>query len=262
MKRRYRTEYKHIKLRDILVPVWQRPLDGRRVSKMAEQYDISRAEPLHVSVRDDGSAWVIDGNHRRAAGVLADGPDGQSTIRCKTYYGLTAVDEPRLFVELNDDVAIRPLHAFLADLAAGAEDACAIQHAAKASGMQVSKSGSDLHCVAALRRLYKRGGKKLVALTLSVMVRAFGRDAATDGDVIAGLGAFLHAHGSAVDVDRLVSVLAKREGGVAKLIGDGRTRRALDGGQLAPNIAEQILAAYNKGRRSNPLPSLRKSDVA
>lgn len=101
---------------------YQRSIDigpsQKLVRKIAVNWDWGLCQPLIVAKRDDGSLWVVDGQHRLAAARLR--PDIYD-LPCVVVHSAAASDEAAMFVALNQQR--RPLTAldlFRASLEAGA----------------------------------------------------------------------------------------------------------------------------------------------
>lgn len=90
----------NVRCEDLLVDydLYQRPLESR-VNSIAKNWDIRQARPLVLSLREDGSLWVIDGNHTRTAALKVYGEDAE--LPAIIYDGLTPEDEAELFRVLN-----------------------------------------------------------------------------------------------------------------------------------------------------------------
>lgn len=76
---------------------YQRSLNGVSVKKMAKEFKPELVALPLVSVRPDGSMWVIDGQHRVAAAKLASVP----TMDVRLVSGLTPAEEAQMFVDAN-----------------------------------------------------------------------------------------------------------------------------------------------------------------
>lgn len=79
-------------------PAYQRNLNPLRVQRIAEQFDIDVLGVPTLSLRDDGSYWALDGQHRIAGMALA-GIRGR--IAAHILRDLTPSDEARIYYKTN-----------------------------------------------------------------------------------------------------------------------------------------------------------------
>lgn len=77
----------------------QRALMPSRLRKMIKTFDPAGVGELLVSQREDGSHFIIDGQHRK---VVLEQVDGYSHASCEVLNGLSKRDEARLFLMRND----------------------------------------------------------------------------------------------------------------------------------------------------------------
>lgn len=95
---------------------YQRSLSTVSVKKMAKDFKVDLLALPLVSVRRDGSMWVIDGQHRVAAAKLASVP----TIDARLVSGLTQEEEAQMFVDANiNSKRLTGPNFFVASLRAG-----------------------------------------------------------------------------------------------------------------------------------------------
>lgn len=95
---------------------YQRSLSTLSVKKMAKNFKVGLLALPLISVRSDGSMWVIDGQHRVAAAKLASVP----TIDARLVSGLTQEEEAQMFVDANiNSRRLTGANFFVASLRAG-----------------------------------------------------------------------------------------------------------------------------------------------
>jgi hypothetical protein len=249
----------------IVDPDVQRGLDRARVDRMAASFDIDGVGVLVVSDRDDGTLHVADGQHRRE--LLISVGLGDEPVACQVYKGLTRAEEAALFRVLNNNKQVPPIDKFRIRVVEGEPMAVQINTALHAHGWTVKAYRTDgtFMAVSAIESVYKASNKGskvpnagLVETLISVITAAWGHNA--DGvraEAISGIGAVLMRHHDAIDLAKLVSVLAGFPGGPLALIGNGRGLRDLRGGRIADSMAEIIVELYNGRRRLNRLPDWR-----
>jgi hypothetical protein len=79
-------------------PDYQRDLRHDLINKIAREYDIVKAGPILVSEREDGSLWVVDGQHRMLGAKQA----GETEVFANVVHGLTQEQEAELRLARND----------------------------------------------------------------------------------------------------------------------------------------------------------------
>ena len=78
---------------------YQRIPDSNDLKKIIKNYDPRQVRKLVLSQREDGSLWVLDGNHTRIATMEVLGND--SMLDAEIYTGLSIEEEADLFYKLN-----------------------------------------------------------------------------------------------------------------------------------------------------------------
>ena len=148
------------------------------IKRIANGWDWRMCLPLVVSKRDDGSLWVIDGQHRLAAALLrGDIPFLPCVIGV---YGSVA-DEAAMFVAMNR--ARKPMNRlddFHAAIASGDSEAIQIAQIITDAGFTVSrKTGSqswvpgEVAFTSAIAKVLRKHGAKVCADALRIMAEAF-----------------------------------------------------------------------------------------
>lgn len=180
-------------------PSYQRDLDVFRVKTMAKEVDLDRIGVLLVSLRKDGSMWVIDGQHRVA--MLIEAGMGNTVVQCEVWEGLTVAREAKEFRARNGGRrGVRALNDFKAALKARDPLAVEMNKVVESVGLSVSpdKARRRVCAVHALAWAHKRNGN--LADVLSILTTwTDGHQAAYDGRIIKGLSIFLSKY---PDADR------------------------------------------------------------
>lgn len=148
------------------------------IKKIATNWDWRMCMPLVVSKRDDGSLWVIDGQHRLAAAKLRG--DISFLPCCVGVYGGVA-DEAAMFVAMNRQRrAMNRLDDFHAAIASGDSEAEQIAKLITDAGFTVSrKTGSqswvagEVAFTSAIAKVLRKHGPTVCALALTTMAEAF-----------------------------------------------------------------------------------------
>lgn len=256
-------------------PLYQRPLDLKRVGAMAANFDADAFGIPFVHGASDGRFYVIDGQHRIAAAVQCFGEDQQ--IGCEVVRGITRERAAQLFNERNTSTKVGAVDRFLAGVTARDPECIAIRDIVGSVGLTVGHpSGRQRGCIAAvtaLQRVYRGhmmvgktagSGRNPLPLkrTLVVLCDAWGDSRDTlQASLINGLGLVMLRHGDTIDTEHLIRNLKKMTGGPLRLIGMSRGLKDSIGGSLPNAIATAITNQYNLGLRRNRLPAWRTSEA-
>ncbi|MES2157497.1 MAG: DUF6551 family protein [Pseudomonadota bacterium] len=171
------------------------------IRRIARDWDWGLCQPLNVAKREDGSLYVIDGQHRLAAArVRGDIYD----LPCVVIASASPHDEAAAFVAINRQrQALSKLDLFKAALAAGESEAVVIQGALVNAGMsvagttnpeswkpgQVSNVGGLEHC------LRQHGEKVLRTSILTASIAFHGQVLRYFGTIFPGIAAAVATHG-------------------------------------------------------------------
>lgn len=89
-----------VKCKDLQIDrKYQRMANPKWVNYIVTHWDPRQVRPLTISVREDGSKWIVDGQHTSIAAleVLGD----KATLPARLYFRLSLKQEADLFHELN-----------------------------------------------------------------------------------------------------------------------------------------------------------------
>jgi hypothetical protein len=248
-----------IKVADLRIdPRYQRPLDVKRVRRMAKDFDVDAFGVLLVSRRADQSLWLIDGQHRQS--LMFEIGYGDQTVACLVYDGLTFEQEARVFRLANSGSRPNALALFKAALAEGDPEANDIDRTIRRVGLQVGSGGNQrtIQAIAAVRRVYREGGGLILERVLRHIVEAWGSNSSNfQADIILGLALLEKRYAKlSVDRERLRQQLATVT--PVNLLATGRARKDSGSGNIwADEIPDQVVKLYNKGIRteSKKLPA-------
>jgi hypothetical protein len=163
-------------------PAYQRSIDTgssqKLIRRIAGNWNWDMCQPLVVAKREDGTLWVIDGQHRLAAARLRH---DIYDLPCVIVPSASRSAEAKAFVALNQER--RPLTAldlFKAALEAGDGDAQAIARAMAAAGLTLAhttnydslKPGQIVN-VGGLQRVHAAHGEAVVRDALAIGAAAF-----------------------------------------------------------------------------------------
>lgn len=144
------------------------------IRRIAQHWNWDLCQPLVVSRREDGSLYVIDGQHRLEAAKLR-GDIAQ--LPCVIGNYASAADEAASFVHLNQQRRpLGKLDVFKAAVASGDPEACAIVAALTEAGLSVAphsnytawKPGMVAN-VGGIEAAWRRHGPEATSLALTVM---------------------------------------------------------------------------------------------
>ena len=144
------------------------------IKRIAKGWDWRMCLPLVVSKRDDGSLWVIDGQHRLAAAKLRG--DIPFLPCCVGVYGSVA-DEAAMFVAMNRSrKPMNRLDDFHAAIASGDSEAIQIAQLINGAGFTVSrKTGSqswipgEVAFTSAIAKVLRKHGPKVCGEALATL---------------------------------------------------------------------------------------------
>jgi hypothetical protein len=205
-----RTDWLYV--RDLKVDhQYQRDLSTHRVAEIVAAFDPDLLGVLLVSQRSTGTTYLLDGQTRHAA-LLEMGWTDQR-VPCLVYTGLSRKDEARIFVGANvTAVKPSPVAIFKGKLAAGDPDTTAAYNIARSHGYLENlrndfKSGS-ITSPSAIMAIYCHGSAQLLDSTLAVTAAAWPKKHVA-APTLRGVGAFIAQYGPAINMQRLVEVLAR-----------------------------------------------------
>ncbi|MBA2505071.1 MAG: ParB N-terminal domain-containing protein [Thermoleophilaceae bacterium] len=232
---------------------FQRPLNQKRVERIASTFDPNLLGVLHVNARDDGRLSVFDGQHRLAALHLL----GRTEVACLVH-DLTPEEEACKFIDANQfRTAVKPTEIHIAGVRGGRHEAVEIDTIVRRHGFYIADSAVSgaLSCAAAVNETHRRG-PNVLGETLWVVKEAWGIDdrAARKGPIIGGLGLFIHTYRDVVALDELARKLGLEP--AAKIL--RRATSISDFGQSGSGskrtyVARAIVDQYNSGRRTRKL---------
>lgn len=219
------------------------------VRRIAVNWDWSLCQPLVVARRDDGSLWVIDGQHRLAAARLRN---DLYDLPCVVVPSRSPADEAAAFVALNQER--RPLSkmdVFRAALEAGDEQAGIIQAAMDAHGYSLAKSTNpdtwkplQITNVGGLQRCLALQGAVVLRRSLAVGAQAFeGQVLRYFGTIFPGIAAGVAALTRPIADDDVAFVAMVMGGGSQEEWRDDILKaRALEPGLNMRAAAERAIA--------------------
>lgn len=242
-----------------------RPLNRGKVDRIRENFDPSLLGVIVVAADGKGGYVPLDGQHRAAAARELWPDDDTQTIEAKVYANLKTPQMAAMFVGLNDGNKPHTVEIFLKRATALESDAVAITKVVHEHGLQVEMPARDgtVVAVAALEQIYSGFGVNgarpdLLDKTLEIAINSWGRTKdAVRSEVLRGLALVLARDAQLIDAPAMIHKLSLFHGGAAGVVADAKQLRGLRGGTLHNNVADVIVGAYNKNRRTRKLPDWR-----
>lgn len=222
--------------------LYQRPLDEKRVERMADNWNERLAGLLEVSDRQNGKLAVFDGQHRLEALRKLK----RASAPCLVHRGLDTSGEADLFASLQlQRKNLKPLDRFKAQLVAGSREAKAIQRIVEDEGFAIGKPGSGTteHCIGAistLERIYRRNPRSLSDGLYLIHELWFREPKSTDGNFVNGFCRFVDSYGHRLDDAKKAKL---RELSPAVILRRAAGRQATFGGNKQEKI---ILAEFRR----------------
>lgn len=245
--------YEMIPVTSMLVDAsYQRQADERRINKIAKEWDERKANLIHVSRRDDGACYVLDGNHTRLAAQKV----GVDKLPCRVYEGLTRAEEARMFSELNSSHKNPKFAEMLkAKSAGGFELEAAYLQLLDEANVPYSftnSQGCKIKCHNALLTVCKGTPRTLMLRALKVAkAAADGREAFYQVGFFPGICSLVVNHPE-LDDSRLINVVKRTTSSKIREIADSMKRAGVGGSLSATrSYRKAFIEIYNKGLRKN-----------
>lgn len=247
-------EYKYGKVNSEKIvsdKAYQRPLDSKRVKRIADNFNPKLVNPIKVSLRD-GKYYVFDGQHTLKALVLRNGGK-DFPVECKIYENLTQEQEAELFAEQNGiSRAVDIASKMKAKHLSGDKEIAELKEGIESTGIlfdfSKGKSSNKIICFNTVYKIYKQHSMEFLKGILQIILEAWGGDEdSLRKEIISGMSIFCDTYSGKYDRSELVKKLSKvsavqilRDGSVTRYGGDKR-------------FARQILNIYNKKKTSSRL---------
>lgn len=240
-------------------PSAQREEQPGWVARIVAEWDDAKYQMPHVSKRDDGTLYLVDGQHGTAARRDVYG-DGQK-VKAHVYYGLTEEQEAELFLALNNKKPVNAMAKFKTGVTAGREVECDIDRIVRANGCFVN-SGSmpnSIGAVTALTSIYTKHGAQVLGETLRIIGDSF-IEGGYERPVLLGISQVL-ARFPDLDRKRLVLRLAGLRNGWNGVIQKIAFVQGGTGCNATDAAAAAVVEIYNTGR-GKKLPNWFRDDIA
>jgi hypothetical protein len=235
-------------------PQAQRTLNERRAQKIASRLVPEALGSIIVSQRDDGSRYIVDGQHRWRACALS----GVNTLIAEVHHGLTQAQEAMLFLIKNQEShKPRPIDEFHVGLTGGVLLYVDTDRVLKKHALSLgSTSTNGVGAVSGVLQITERYGAAVLDRTLTVAEAAWGRSAETwDGMLLGGIGVFLGRWGNLIDDVELARKMAGM-GTAAKWRSEILSQSSRGGfnnggtGSRVTTAYRVVVNAWNRGRKA------------
>lgn len=201
---------KMLKVKDLSIAKYQKPLNIIRVGEIIRKFNINRMRPIDVSYRD-GEYWIFDGQHRANAYMQL----GFTEIPAIIHYGLTYEDEAWLFAHQQDEVgSVNSNHKWNALKEAKDADVLDIVRLCREWGFTVlekNNKGNNIKCVKSLKDFYNEFGRAKLGTILMCIANAWDyAEHSTDVAIIGGIAKLVRTYPE-FDYNRLTLILSRTQ---------------------------------------------------
>lgn len=238
---------------------YQRELNHAWVKKMARKFSPMLLNPLTVNIREDGSRFTVDGQHRTA--LLLEVGKGDIDVACIVHRGLSIEEEAWLFDELNKNQRkLTPLQQYRGAVAAGDPEALEIKAAVEGAGFvirpeQRDLSRSNIPGIAALKKVRSQYGHDRISQVLHLIAATWGHTHGPSADIIQYVADFIYRYEGSFNVRRFVRVFSKVD--PAQLSSQVKVNKVSGGMDFLTAWNFKLVEIYNKGaREEHKLPNL------
>ena len=221
----------------------------------------------HVSRRSDGCYYVMDGQHRCSAALIAGNDD---PVPFQVWTGLSIAEEAEKFEWLNKNrLAVSAFDRFAIGVTAKNPANIEIVRILENFGLTYGQGHQDgvVAAVDALVKIYEgrvRLGKQkqqnrqvnipkshLLSRTLQILTQAWGRDrGAFDKMLLNGIAALLYKHDTKLDATRLAQALSKNDSPARAV---GKIKALREAARVTPMSAavQYLEGVYNRRLSDN-----------
>ena len=153
---------------------YARTLNDGRVARLVAEFDANAVGVILLSLREDGTYAVIDGQHRVEAAKKA----GMASLDAYVYIDLTLQEEAGLYRKFGDYLKQTALDRYVAALTEEHPETLAIDKLLDEVGLHVARSGGPevggVLAVSAIQRVARDFGPQILRETLRFLHEAFG----------------------------------------------------------------------------------------
>lgn len=158
-------------IRVLKVDSYQKKLRSNVIDKIVNEYDPIAFGLIHVSLRDDGTYWVFDGQHRTEAAKIM----GFTHLDCLVFTGLTFEQESRGFLGHHNVSKPTKIEEHNGRLLSGDFVAKDIEMVANELNLRIVAGGmkNTVQSVTTLYQIYNKNGRKILSDVLRIVRDGF-----------------------------------------------------------------------------------------
>jgi hypothetical protein len=236
----------------------QRSWRANWAAKLAAEFSPHLLGVLTANKRPGGQIALIDGQHRRGAGLMI-GFEGPYTVMA--YHGLSVAHEAALFLALNNSRRVPAADSFRIAAISGDPSARELMRIINKFGLSLNNPGS-MHAFFAIKgaiSIIDEGPTAIQSLedaleiVQTAWVDAKANKGLYQGDIVAGISLLLRVTPDASH-KRLIQILRAFPGGPGALMAQVRSRHNTTGGPVPTTVRRVLSELYNKGLSSRKLP--------
>lgn len=232
--------YLWVKFTELCNADYQRPLDNKRVSKFAQNFDFNGVGTPTLSYRE-GCYWVVDGQNRIAALKQLD----YTGFICQIIYNLSYEEEARLYNTLNDHKTQTPLARFNAKLEGQVADAVDLVNLVDRLNLSIAdKNGcGGIKCISTLERWFEFNPDVLERALIILCLSWPGNMHALNTQMIEGTCLFVKNHGQKIVTLKLIERLKTYVGGPTTFLVAAKGHPAFH--TVPTQVEETLRGLYN-----------------
>lgn len=236
-----------VRLGDVKVnPTVQREFVPSKADTIAADFDPEHFGTPVVNMRD-GSAWMIDGQHRAAALKIWLGEGWQEQhFEAEIYDDLSEAQEAETFLRRNDSMAVNAYNRFRIGVVAGREDESTVAGIVMRERLTISRdrdAEGRVMAVGTLLRIYRRAGGEVLQRTLGIIRDAYGTPG-LEAAVLSGMALVVHRYAKLNDAE-MVHRLINAHGGVGAVLAKSERARKETGNPKHSCVAAALVDTYN-----------------
>lgn len=236
-----------VRLGDVKVnPLVQREFVPSKADRIAAEFNPEDFGSPVVNLRD-GSAWMIDGQHRAAALKIWLGEGwADQMFEAEIYEGLTEAQEAETFLKRNDSMAVNAFNKFRIGVVAGRQDEMDVAGIVMREGLNITRdrnADGRVMAVGTLLRVYRRAGAPVLQKTLAVLRDAYGTPG-LEALTIGGMALVVHRY-EGLNAAEMAHRLQNAHGGVGAVLAKAERTRRETGNPKHSCVASAFVDTFN-----------------
>ncbi len=220
-------------------------------------------QPIHVSLRDDGKYYILDGRHRTTMLIKM----GIEEVMCVIHVGLSYIEEALLFKKLNEEFRkVSAWQGFKALIEAKDDTALDINNILSEFGFYLTpndkiiniqdKEFGKIRSVKVIEKLYNNLGRNAFSKIFDIISKTWcGQPSSLKRDIISGVATFLKGYEDEVSDKDMISKWKTHS--AESIILDARNNFKSTNTRPGRIYAKELLRIYNSGKlEKNRLPDI------